>query len=92
MEKKGAQVVGISTDDVDTQKRFKESLKVPYTLLSDKGGAVAKMYGGTSPVAGFANRATYVVDTDRTIKEIVTGSDAIDPAGSITSCPMHGKG
>ncbi len=92
MEKKGAQVVGISTDDVETQKKFKESLNVPYTLLSDKDGAVAKQYGGTIPVVGLANRATYVVDADRTVKEIVTGSDAIDPAGAIASCPLHGKG
>jgi peroxiredoxin Q/BCP len=85
-------VVGISTDAVDTQRKFKESLAVPYTLLSDKGGKVAAMYGGTIPIVGFANRATYVVDQDGTIKEIVTGSDAIDPAGAITSCPLHKKG
>ena len=92
MEKKGAQVIGISTDDVATQKKFKESLKVPYTLLSDEGGKVAGLYGGTIPVVGYANRATYIVDQDGTIKEIVTGASAIDPAGAITSCPMHKKG
>ena len=92
MEKKGAQVVGISTDDVATQKKFKEELKAPYPLLSDEGGKVAAQYGGTIPVVGYANRATYVIDQDGTIKEIVTGSAAIDPAGSIASCPLHKKG
>jgi peroxiredoxin Q/BCP len=92
VEKKGAQVVGISTDDVDTQKKFKLELKIPYTLLSDKGGKVAASYGGTIPVVGLANRATYVIDADGTIKEIVTGSAAIDPAGAIASCPMKKKG
>ncbi len=89
---KGAQVVGISTDSVETQKRFKEESKLPYPLLSDAGGRVASLYGGTMPVVGYANRATYVVERDGTVKAIETGSAAIDPAGAITSCPVHPKG
>lgn len=89
---KGAQVVGVSTDSVETQRKFKEENQLPFPLLSDEGGKVAKQYGGTIPVVGVANRATYVLDRDGTIKEIVTGSAAIDPAGAITSCPVHHKG
>ena len=85
-------MVGISTDSVETQRKWKEDLKVPYTLLSDEGGKVASQYGGTIPVLGLANRATYVVDREQRILSIQTGSDAIDPAGAITSCPVHGKG
>ena len=40
VEKKGATVLGISTDDVETQKRFKAEMKLPYPLLSDGDGAV----------------------------------------------------
>ncbi len=86
---KGAQVVGISTDSVATQKRFRDENKLPYPLLSDAGGKVAKLYGGTVPVIGIANRATFVVDRGGTVKEIVTGSDAIDPAGAIVACPLR---
>jgi peroxiredoxin Q/BCP len=89
---KGAQVVAISTDDVATLKRFKDENKLPYPLLSDAGGAVAKQYGGTVPVVGVASRATFVLQADGTVKEIVTGGDAIDPAGAIASCPLHRKG
>lgn len=89
---KGAQVVGISTDSVEKQKKFKEEYQLPYPLLSDEGGKVAKQYGGTIPVVGLANRATYVVAQDGTIKEILTGNAAIDPAGAITSCPVGKKG
>ncbi len=88
---KGAQVVGISTDSVDTQRKFKETYKLPYSLLSDAGGKVAKQYGGLYPVVGLAQRATFVLAQDGTIKEIVTGDAAIDPGGAITSCPLHGK-
>lgn len=92
MEKKGAQVVGISVDSVATQKKFKEQLKVPYPILSDEGGKVAAQYGGKVPVLGLANRATFVIQQDGKVKEIVTGGDAIDPGGAIISCPMRKGG
>jgi peroxiredoxin Q/BCP len=82
----GAQVVGISVDDVATQRRFKEQHQLPFPLLADEGGKVARQYGGTVAILGMANRATFVVDRDGTVKEIVTGSDAIDPKGAIAAC------
>ncbi len=89
MEKKGAQVLAISVDDVETLKRFKAELKLPYTLLSDEGGKVADQYGGKIPVLGVANRASFVVDQDGTVKEIATGSDALDPTKAIAACPAR---
>lgn len=88
---KGAQVVGISVDDRETLKRFKDENRLPYPLLADDG-KVAKQYGGTVAVLGLANRATFVVDRDGTVKEIVTGGDAIDPKGAIAACPVPRKG
>jgi len=88
---KGAQVVGISTDDVETLKRFRSEHALPFPLLSDAGGKVAKQYGGTIAVVGLANRATFVLERDGKVKEIVTGGAAIDPAGAINACPAHKK-
>ena len=88
---KGAQVVGISVDSVETQKRFKAENQLPFPLLSDAGGKVASQYGGTMPVVGVANRATFVLDQDGTVKSVVTGGDAIDPGGAISSCPIRRK-
>ena len=76
-------------DDRATQRRFKEENHLPYPLLSDAGGKVARQYGGTMPLIGVANRATFVVSQDGIVEEIVTGGDAIDPAGAITSCPVR---
>jgi peroxiredoxin Q/BCP len=84
--KRGAQVVGVSTDDSATQKRFRDENQLPFPLLSDKGGKVAKQYGGT--LLGFANRATFVVERDGKVAEIVTGNDAIDPKASIAACSL----
>ena len=84
--------MGISTDSVETQKKFKDEYKLPYPLLSDAGGKVAKQFGGTIAVIGLANRATFVVEQDGTVKEIVTGNDAINPTGAINACPAQRKG
>ena len=92
MDRKGAQVVGISTDSVETQKKFKDQYHLPYLLLADVGGKVADQYGGRIPVVGFANRATYVLDASGIIKQIVAGKDAIDPNSAIDACPLHKKG
>lgn len=84
-------MVGISTDSVETQRRFKEQNGLPYTLLSDEGGKVARQYGGVVPIVGVANRATWVVGRDGRIVEVVTGGEAIDPARSIAACPTSAR-
>jgi peroxiredoxin Q/BCP len=88
---KGAQVVGVSTDDVATQKRFKDENQLPFPLLADAGGKVAKKYGGTVVLIGIANRVTFVIGQDGIVKEIVEGSDAINPTGAIAACPLPQK-
>lgn len=92
VESKGAQVFGISTDTVETQKRFRAEYKLPYALLSDPGGKVAKEYSGTMPVVGVANRANFVIGQDGKITQIVEGGDAIDPNAAIAACPLRKKG
>jgi peroxiredoxin Q/BCP len=92
VEQKGARVFGISTDSVETQRKFRAEYKLPYSLLSDEGGKVAKLYSGTVPVVGLANRANFVVGQDGKIAQIVEGGDAVDPNAAIASCPIRKKG
>jgi peroxiredoxin Q/BCP len=84
--------VGISTDSVEAQKKFKEKEQLPFPLLSDEGGKVSQQYGGTMPVVGMSNRATFVVGQDGVVKEVITGKDAIDPGGAIAACPLRKPG
>jgi peroxiredoxin len=81
---KNAQVLGISMDDLETQKRFAESLASPFPLLADPSGKVAKAYG----VHGgeYAKRVTFVIGKDGKILEVISGRDAIDPAGALNAC------
>ena len=82
-----AQVLGISTDDVDTQKKFAESLKLPFPLLADKDGSVSKAYGVFAD--GYAQRVTFVIAGDGKIEKVLSGKDALDPSPALASCPLH---
>jgi peroxiredoxin len=43
--KAGVQVLGVSTDPVDSHKKFCDTLKLPFPLLSDQGGSASRLYG-----------------------------------------------
>lgn len=91
MEKKGAEVVGVSTDSVEKLAKFKSEFNLPFVLLSDEKGTVVEQYPGKIPVLGVANRATYVIGQDGKIVQIVTGGDAIDPNSAVSACPLGKK-
>jgi peroxiredoxin Q/BCP len=41
----GAEVIGVSSDDGASHQKFAEKFHLPFTLVSDTGGAVRKRYG-----------------------------------------------
>jgi peroxiredoxin Q/BCP len=61
--------VGISTDALEKQKEFAEKEKLPYPLMADSEKALTKAFGSLMP-RGIANRHTYVIDKDGTIKKV----------------------
>ena len=67
----GAQRFGISTDPVAKQKEFSEHNGFDYPLLSDESGAVATSLGVKRKYVTPVKRATFVIDTDRTIRKVI---------------------
>jgi peroxiredoxin Q/BCP len=63
----GVDVVGISTDDLETHHRFKAAHHLPFELLSDPNSHVAKLYGAVIPVVGITRRKTFLLDKDLTV-------------------------
>ena len=59
----GAEVVGISTDSVESHKKFAEHHNLPLRLLSDAKGEVAKLYGAQSLIPGKVARSVFVIDS-----------------------------
>jgi thioredoxin-dependent peroxiredoxin len=60
----GAQVVGVSTDDVESHKKFAEEHQVPFPLLADVDRKMATAYGVLTSKFGieYARRDTFVID------------------------------
>lgn len=58
----GAEVVGISSDSIESHKNFAEHHKLPLRLLSDADRAVAKLYGAISLIPGRVARSVFVID------------------------------
>jgi peroxiredoxin len=57
----GASVVGVSTDDRDTQCRFATSLAAPFPMLGDHDRSICRAYDVLWPLIGVAHRVTYVL-------------------------------
>lgn len=58
----GAEVVGISTDTVESHEKFAEKYSLPLNLLSDPGGKVSAQYGMKSWLPGRSARGVVVID------------------------------
>jgi thioredoxin-dependent peroxiredoxin len=81
---RGAEVLGVSPDDVTSHEKFKTKYELPFTLLADPEHEVAEKYGvwGERKFAGKTymgiNRSTFVIDADGKIARAMLG---IKPAG-----------
>lgn len=58
----GAEVVGISSDSVESHQKFAAHHELPLRLLSDSDGAVSRLYGARSLIPGRVARAVFVID------------------------------
>ena len=75
----GAQRVGISMDGAARQARFAQKNSLDFPLLSDPDGAVARLYGVKRGVDALrVRRATFVIDVDATIREVITSEISMD--------------
>ncbi|MGI8901201.1 MAG: peroxiredoxin [Nocardioides sp.] len=68
----GAQRLGISMDPVSKQKQFADMHGFDYPLLSDESGEVATSFGVRRKYITPVKRATFVIDTDQTIRAVIT--------------------
>jgi peroxiredoxin len=60
--------VGVSRDPQETSDRFCESLDLPYALVGDPEGVIARAYRVGWPLIGLARRVTYLVGRDRRVR------------------------
>ena len=71
----GAQVLGVSADDLASHADFAEGHSLPFPLLSDPGGEVAKDYGA------FGKKT--LPHTDKVYEGVLRSTFIIDPEGNV---------
>jgi peroxiredoxin Q/BCP len=59
---RGLQILGVSKDTVEAQKKFHENRKLPFTLIADPEGKVAEAFHvPLIPVVGVTQRQSFII-------------------------------
>jgi len=66
----GAEVIGVSSDDEASHRRFAEKYRLPFTLLADHGGKVRKAYKVPATLGLLPGRVTYVIDRAGVVRHV----------------------
>ena len=72
----GYEIIGVSPDDVESHKKFKNKFQLPFTLVADPKHAIIDKYGvwGEKNLYGHKHmgiyRTTFVIDEKGVIKKI----------------------
>lgn len=69
LQSTGAVVLGVSTDDVESHRRFHEEHQLPFELLADLDGRVAQLYGVPLRM-GMASRVTFLIDDEGVVRHV----------------------
>lgn len=76
VRKKGAEIIGISADPVESHKKFSEKYSLPFPLLSDESKDVIKAYGVWQEKSMYGKkymgieRTTFIIDEKGKIAHI----------------------
>jgi len=66
----GAEVLGVSSDSSESHQKFAARYKLPFTLLSDRGGKVRKLYGVPATLGLLPGRVTFVIDKAGVVRHV----------------------
>ena len=72
----GAEIIGISDDSSESHERFASKYKLPFTLLSDKGGHVRKLYGVKKTFGVIPGRVTFVIDRQGIVRHVFSSQSS----------------
>lgn len=60
LKARGVQIIGVSGDKPEAQKKFQDKYKLPFMLVADADGKVAKAFGVPS-FLGFTKRQSFLI-------------------------------
>jgi peroxiredoxin Q/BCP len=67
----GIRVIGISPQDENSHTRFRQKHRLPFTLLADTDKSVVRAFGADGPLGIGVRRATFLIDSDQTVRDVV---------------------
>ena len=74
----GLRVIGVSPQDGDSHRRFRDEYNLPFTLLSDEDKVAVKMYDVDGPFGIGVRRVTYLITQGRKIHSAMQADIKID--------------
>jgi thioredoxin-dependent peroxiredoxin len=73
-----AEVMGISSDSVESHRSFAAKHDLPFTLLSDEEGKVRRLYGVPTSLGLFPGRVTYVIDKEGVVRHLFSSQLGVE--------------
>ena len=89
---KGAAILGVSTQDEASHRKFTAKYRLNFPLLADKGGAVSRAYGtmggagilsAAKALVGIADRVTFIIDEKGLIAHVIDSPDVAHHAEEV---------
>ncbi len=89
---KGAAILGVSTQDGDSHRKFTSKYKLNFPLLADTDGKVGRAYGtiggggllsAAKALIGIADRVTFVIDERGRIAHVIDRPDVANHAEEV---------
>ncbi len=82
-----AVILGVSADSVESHHAFRSKFGLPFPLLADEGGQVARQYGswreGTDGKPGGVVRNTFVIDKAGVVRRVYEKVNAAEHAPEV---------
>jgi peroxiredoxin Q/BCP len=89
VQAQGAEIFGISADDVKSQAAFKKNHQLNFTLIADPDEDVIKLYGAKMPLLPMSKRWTFILGPDLKVRSI---EKDVDPAvDALKTAELIGK-
>jgi peroxiredoxin Q/BCP len=73
-----AEVIGISSDSVESHRSFAVKHDLSFALLCDKRGKIRKLYGVPKTFGVFPGRVTYVIDKVGVVRHIFASQLSVE--------------
>lgn len=78
--KLNAEIIGVSNDDLSTQKKFAEKYGADFPLVADSDLKIINLYNAKSPRGKGASRITFIIDKNLKVLSIIKSRNAKEHA------------